>query len=755
MQLVPLVAAPALLQAENDPRVELVRLQAADRLEEALDAVDGLLDAPIEALDPYGIRYLRGHLLSKLRRTQEAVQAFATVIGSESPLSNYARMRVAELQEELGFTPTAAALATEVLRDSPARDLIPRALTLLSRTLENGGDCRLLERITEVKLKASARRQLGFVRARCLLKREPSEAKQRLATLLGERQSDLVGLLAADLLYPLLERTDPPSMRADLAEAFHHHRRFDLAVPLLLEQVPATLPPIRSQMEFTTHFEMIRGLFWQGQFERAAKGYEQLALRSRLDRHISQALYHRARALELDGRWRESISAYDAAYNAQPNGKQAGPSLLGSLRLHSRSGEEAMALERYKALSSASSYRDERVLGALFLASSSLSASKVKGVRAWLSNAEPYGKTVPSIYWRGRLAELEGKPEEAVEHYLQALERDYFHPLSQLGLERLDQDQLRATALSLGQRFAQSGDRLFETWILLGSQNSEGLAARQRFERHLLHRSRSTQIAPTTAVSIEQWPLWQSTSNDPRELLLSLGIWEESGDAVLNLFPTSQPNLAFTAAGELQRSGRINDGLLIIESLEKRIARGTPGPMVPAVFRRALYPFAYQFLIEQAGRRFKIDPLLLAAIIREESKFQPRAASNAAARGLTQFIIPTAERLAPRIGLDKLTPDLLDQPEISVSLGAAYLQELSQRFGGRAERILAAYNAGEAQTEAWELHCHTKDASEFITKIGFSETRAYVTRVLRSYAQYRDLYPEIASSDNAGYHSLR
>ncbi len=737
--------------AESDPRVELVRLQAADRLEEALEAVDNRLDAANAGLDPVGAQYLRGHLLSSMRRNQEAADSFAAVISSDSLLSQHASIRLAELQENQGFTPAAAALATEVLTQSAPRSLVARALAILARTLETGGDCRLLGRLASVRLRTAERRQLDLIRARCGLRqrdktgRSAAAGRDTLVRLVTESYRDLVGLLAADLLYAELDHiseTQRPTVLKALAQAFHQHRRFDRAVPLLATQIPNPMPPVRNNSTFRTHFQLGRGLFWQGQFLNAADSYGQLAERSTRTNDRSVALYHRSRALELAGRWTEAKPSFIATHDANPEGDYAGAGLLGSFRLRLRSGEEEIALKNYAAMSASTKMRSERSLAALFLSSSHLSQSRVNNVRQWLNDAGLDERTIPTLYWRGRLAELEAEPTEAVEHYVEALERDYFHPLAQLGLARLDHGELRSAALSLGERLAAEGKRLNAAWILLGSQHEAGISARDQLEADLLRRNRRRQLAPTSTVPVEDWPLFNQPTATAESLLLSLGVWSEGGSAVQRAFPASQPNLAFTAALELQRAGKTQEGLLIAESLAKSIPRGTPPRLVPTAFRRALYPFAYRFLIEQAARHFKVDPLLLAAIIREESRFKPTAASSAAARGLTQFIIPTAEKYAPKIGFEDLGPDDLDKPAVSVALGAAYLQELTIRFDGRPERILAAYNAGEDQAETWGRHCYTRDPAEYITKVGFSETREYVIKVMRSYAQYRDLYLE-------------
>src|SRR5881397_3858925 len=76
-------------------------------------------------------------------------------------------------------------------------------------------------------------------------------------------------------------------------------------------------------------------------------------------------------------------------------------------------------------------------------------------------------------------------------------------------------------------------------------------------------------------------------------------------------------------------------------------------------------------------RHFGADPTLVVAIMREESRFNPRAKSEAAARGLLQFIITTARDIGRDVGLVDVTPDDLYDPRVIIRLGAKYISTLS------------------------------------------------------------------------------
>jgi soluble lytic murein transglycosylase len=155
---------------------------------------------------------------------------------------------------------------------------------------------------------------------------------------------------------------------------------------------------------------------------------------------------------------------------------------------------------------------------------------------------------------------------------------------------------------------------------------------------------------------------------------------------------------------------------------------------------RAIYPWPWRAAVAAEAREFGVDPLLLAAIVRQESVFDLEALSRAGARGLAQLMPGTAAQAAR--GLDvTLYPEWLTVPDLNLHLGAAHLATLLQRFGGRVEVAVAAYNAGAAPVSRWLSRPGADDPDEFIEQIPYPETRTYVRSVLRNRELYRALYP--------------
>ncbi len=154
---------------------------------------------------------------------------------------------------------------------------------------------------------------------------------------------------------------------------------------------------------------------------------------------------------------------------------------------------------------------------------------------------------------------------------------------------------------------------------------------------------------------------------------------------------------------------------------------------------RVIFPWPNRRAVEAEAAEFGVDPLLLVAIVRQESVFDAQALSPAGARGLAQLLPGTAALTAR--GLDvTFYPEWITVPDLNLHLGAAHLQELLQRFGGRVDAAAAAYNAGAAPVKRWLERPGADDPDEFIELIPYQETRGYVRAVLRNRELYRALY---------------
>jgi soluble lytic murein transglycosylase len=159
---------------------------------------------------------------------------------------------------------------------------------------------------------------------------------------------------------------------------------------------------------------------------------------------------------------------------------------------------------------------------------------------------------------------------------------------------------------------------------------------------------------------------------------------------------------------------------------------------VPDFIQRISYPLNYQQLILSEAQSQDIDPLLLFALIRQESLFEPSITSPANARGLTQVIPDTGEWIAGRLGREDFSENDLYLPYVNIHFGAFYLSVQLATFDEEPIPALAAYNAGPGRVHRWLENA--PDVDLFVETMPFVEPRRYVRNVIENHAHYQRLY---------------
>jgi soluble lytic murein transglycosylase len=173
-----------------------------------------------------------------------------------------------------------------------------------------------------------------------------------------------------------------------------------------------------------------------------------------------------------------------------------------------------------------------------------------------------------------------------------------------------------------------------------------------------------------------------------------------------------------------------------IQLARKALANGAPADTRTY---RLLYPVVHQDALLAEASEQGLDPSFVAALIRQESMFNPTATSPAGARGLMQVMPQLGGRLAESLSYPVWDPVLLYQPDVSLQLGSYHLQELAVRYT-EPGHILAAYNAGASRVERWAKRTGVDDPEVFAERIPFVETRGYVRIISRNQELYRSLY---------------
>jgi soluble lytic murein transglycosylase len=172
------------------------------------------------------------------------------------------------------------------------------------------------------------------------------------------------------------------------------------------------------------------------------------------------------------------------------------------------------------------------------------------------------------------------------------------------------------------------------------------------------------------------------------------------------------------------------------------LANQIPFPRSAEELARYRFPLAYWDAVQKLAKENGIDPYLVVALIRQESLFEPKAVSPAAALGLMQLLPSTAARTASRLKLSPPQREELFEPKVNLTLGIHHLKELLQRYSNNLVKAIAAYNAGENAVSKWETRFAAADDDEFVERIPYSETQLYVKLVLRNLRVYRNIYGE-------------
>ncbi|MFZ4665222.1 MAG: transglycosylase SLT domain-containing protein [Prochlorotrichaceae cyanobacterium] len=159
-------------------------------------------------------------------------------------------------------------------------------------------------------------------------------------------------------------------------------------------------------------------------------------------------------------------------------------------------------------------------------------------------------------------------------------------------------------------------------------------------------------------------------------------------------------------------------------------------------FWQMLYPLAFVDTIQTWSNDRALNPLLVIALIRQESRFMPGIVSSAGAVGLMQVMPDTADWIAAQIEVGNYA---LNDPNDSIKFGTWYLNHTHEEWNGNSLLAVASYNAGPGNVQEWVDRFGFEDPDRFVEQIPFQETQGYVESVFENYWNYLRLYnPEVS-----------
>ena len=221
--------------------------------------------------------------------------------------------------------------------------------------------------------------------------------------------------------------------------------------------------------------------------------------------------------------------------------------------------------------------------------------------------------------------------------------------------------------------------------------------------------------------------------------LVSVGLRSEAAALLFEAARGADAWRLLELAEEAYRAGLVNVSAQL--AVRIRLAAGVASHAAPADLLRVAYPVGYVTQVDEQSRIHGLDPLFLAAVVRQESFWDVSAGSPVGALGLTQVMPATGEGIARALEVVGFRKEDLLRPAVSLRFGAYYLAGQLTRLG-RPYYALAAYNAGPANAARWIQANSTRNVADFVETIDYTETQHYVAVIMEHYAHYLRAYDE-------------
>ncbi|MGD1949551.1 MAG: transglycosylase SLT domain-containing protein [Leptolyngbyaceae cyanobacterium] len=235
--------------------------------------------------------------------------------------------------------------------------------------------------------------------------------------------------------------------------------------------------------------------------------------------------------------------------------------------------------------------------------------------------------------------------------------------------------------------------------------------------------SETLQLLYRLGQDVAAWSLWQTEFETAQEPTVA----EQFTDGVMRVGVGDNLDGIFMLSSLAWRDDET-------EQAEYQQLRATPN------YWQTVYPFPFSDLIQAWSQQRQLNPLLVTALMRQESRFEPKIRSVVGAIGLMQVMPETGDWILAQIGESTDNLDTtLETPNENIKLGTWYLDYTHQEYSDNSMFAVASYNAGPGAVADWVARGYG-DPDEFVENIPFSETKGYVEAVFGGYWNYLRLY---------------
>lgn len=725
---------PAVTSAEEGFTISLEALRCGE-----LDAADRYSRAVIEGFPGtvWSTRalFLRGRALAAAGRTNEAAEVLLKVPVAYPELADYALLTLAEHHASGQRFAEAVPLYRRLLNEHPASVLAPRAAFREAQALHGAGRFTEAAAAYEQVLRAYPRAPeapdaaLGLARARA----DAGDLAAAVRAVLDgsvrypgpgrdeESEKLLAALKARGAVVPHLTAEELAERGRGLFRAAQYDRAHDAFVKAL-EADP--VHPQRAEILLRSGV----ALFHLGRRPEAASTLERL-LKARLpDCRCAEALYWLGKSYSRLGLREEAVESFLRLVRSSPDSEWADDALYLTGNVYRDTGDMKRALTYYRRL--ADDYPDSSLAdsGLWWEGWSYYSVGDLrKAMRVFQELAQSYPRSFlanQALYWEARAAERLNDREKAQTLYRRVLARGTYTYYGHRAAERL------ASGPPVVEAVAE--DVPGEPGEDAGLTDDEG-----EEEEDIPPDWSDEAVAALSANPAYRRTLELMYAGMKREAAAELA-------SLRDLMPRRSAGLIGLSKTFFELGDYHSSLLIVLRNFDRLLER--PSARLAEDLWLLAYPQAYWTSVTASSRKYGMDPYFVAAIMREESQFRAEALSPAGARGVMQVMPSTGEWVARSAGITGFDRTRLYDPDMNIGLGTWYLAHLAKKFQGNLVLVSAAYNAGPEPVQSWAGRNGTADPASFVETIPYQETRGYVKKVMRNYAEYLRIYGRPATA---------
>jgi len=603
----------------------------------------------------------------------------------------------------------AAALVIPLLKKAPTREMKEGALDIVEEAARSGLSDALVKRVRDC-IPGQSRRIRRRLKILCCRAGNAADRKT-LFSAVKSRDHDVPALDAARKLMAFDDLE--PVEKWYIARVLYRHALYDESARFFEEVSRVRLPGIP---RWKSLFFRGRCYFRQGQYVRARAWYGK-ALEKATKREDRASLeVHIGRCFELEEKLDKAVDHARRAVLERTSDARR----LFLVRLRLRTGRSDLAEVGISRIRS----HTNRSRGRLLVALSLLAGGDTDRAIENLARVGASRWKAPARVLRARLLAASGRPKDALRSLEEAAPfADRFWGWRARGVMRSLDPELVA-AWRKRTREACNGRnavRALRRWAVL------------EIDEHSLEELRRA-VGEVRPLEDETWQARGLAGE-----LLAAGL----DRLAFRWDPRSLPRSG--ARATLSSAWRVREfpwlAIPLADAAWRQLGADFPPRVYPEELAASLYPLPAVAGLEAAAKaEERLGLPLLAAVAREESRWDPDVLSAVGARGLVQLMPATARAVAEREGLDPPTVEDLFNPAVNLRLGAGELEELLEIFDSFTPAVVAAYNAGTDQARLWLEQCGESPSVEtYVLTIGFSATRKYTKDVLLSEKIYEDL----------------